>query len=57
MSEVAPGSAVVVSIPDVRDGLLARGAEQVRHVHTMRHDLRDLPLRLGGTKNGPEAGV
>jgi GNAT superfamily N-acetyltransferase len=42
MSEVAPGSAVVVSIPDVRDGLLAEGAQQVRHVHTMRHDLRDL---------------
>jgi GNAT superfamily N-acetyltransferase len=43
MSEVAPESAVVVSIPDVRDGLLALGAQQVRHVHTMRHNLRDVP--------------
>lgn len=43
MSEVAAGSAVVVTIPDVRDGLLAQGAQQVRHVHTMRHNLRDLP--------------
>jgi GNAT superfamily N-acetyltransferase len=50
MSEIAPGSAVVVSFPDVRDGLLARGAQQVRHVHTMRHNLSDVqttPTRLG----------
>lgn len=43
MSGVAPGSAVVVSIPAVRDGLLAHGAQQVRHVHTMRHNLRSVP--------------
>ena len=40
---VAPGSAVVVSDPVVRDGLLGAGARQVRHVHTMRHRLSDVP--------------
>jgi len=43
MSEVAPGSAVVLSDQDVRDGLLAEGAQQIRHVHTMRHHLHDVP--------------
>ena len=43
MSEVAPGSAVVLADQDVRDGLLAAGAQQIRHVHTMRHHLHDVP--------------
>jgi hypothetical protein len=40
---VAPGSVVVVSEPDVRDGLLAAGAQLVRHLHAMKHQLRDVP--------------
>ncbi len=43
MSEVAPGSAVVLADQVVRDGLLAAGAQQIRHVHTMRHHLREVP--------------
>ena len=35
-----PGAAVVVEAADLRDALLASGAHQVRHLHTMRHDLR-----------------
>lgn len=42
MSDVAPGSAVVIDDQDVRLGLLAHGAKQVRHLHTMRHHLRDV---------------
>jgi hypothetical protein len=45
LSEVGSGSAVVLADQDVRDGLLAAGAQQVRHVHTMRHNLRGLPAR------------
>ena len=45
-------SAVVVSDPVVRDGLLGAGARQVRHVHTMRHRLSDVPAptRLPGIR-------
>jgi GNAT superfamily N-acetyltransferase len=43
MSAVEPGSAVVLADQDVRDGLLAEGAQQIRHVHTMRHHLNDVP--------------
>ncbi|MEO6606145.1 MAG: GNAT family N-acetyltransferase [Aeromicrobium sp.] len=43
MSGVAPGSAVVIEDQDVRRGLLTRGAKEVRHLHTMRHLLRDVP--------------
>lgn len=42
MSGVTPGSAVVIDDHDVRLGLLARGAKEVRHLHTMRHHLRDV---------------
>ena len=44
MSCVAPGSAVVIGDESVRDGLLERGAQQVRHLHTMRHTLRAVPV-------------
>jgi GNAT superfamily N-acetyltransferase len=43
MSGIAPGSAVVVDDELLRDGLLARGAVQVRHLHGMSHSLRDVP--------------
>ena len=43
MSGMAPGSAVVVDDVPLRDGLLARGAVQVRHLYAMRHSLRDVP--------------
>ena len=42
MSGVAPGSAVIINDEKVRLELLARGAREVRHLHTMRHALRDL---------------
>jgi GNAT superfamily N-acetyltransferase len=42
MSCVPPGAAVVVGDSEVRHGLLARGAQQVRHLRTMRHTLRDV---------------
>ncbi|HVF21355.1 MAG TPA: GNAT family N-acetyltransferase [Mycobacteriales bacterium] len=45
LSAIAPGAAVIVSDVGVRDGLLTRGAVQVRHVHTMRHDLREIPAQ------------
>ncbi len=41
LSQVAPGSAVVIGEAVVRDLLLARGAKQVRHVLTMRRDVAD----------------
>ncbi len=43
MSGVAPGSRVVIDDQVVRLGLLARGAKEVRHLHTMRHHLREVP--------------
>jgi len=48
LSEVAPGSAVVLSDQEVRDELLAKGARQIRHVHTMRHHLHDVPAAQPG---------
>ena len=39
LSQVPPGSAVLIGEPAVRDGLLARGAKQVRHVLAMRRDV------------------
>lgn len=41
LAQVAPGSAVVLGDAAVRDGLLARGARQVRHVLTMKRDVAD----------------
>jgi len=46
MSGIAPGSAVVVDDVQLRDGLLTRGAVQVRHLYAMRHSLRDVPTPL-----------
>ncbi|GAA1976813.1 hypothetical protein GCM10009798_42530 [Nocardioides panacihumi] len=43
MSGIAPGAAVVVDDAGLRDGLLSSGASQVRHLHAMRHSLRDIP--------------
>lgn len=43
LAHLAPGSAVVVGDATVRDGLLACGAQQVRHVLTMKRDLAAVP--------------
>ncbi len=42
LEALSPGALVVISDRVVRDGLLGQGAQEVRHMHTMRHDLRDL---------------
>ncbi|MGB9377365.1 MAG: GNAT family N-acetyltransferase [Mycobacteriales bacterium] len=42
LSALDPGSALFVDDEAVRDGLVARGARQVRHLLTMRHHLREV---------------
>ena len=41
LSQLSPGTAVVVGEAEVRDGLLAQGARQARHVLTMKRDVAD----------------
>jgi GNAT superfamily N-acetyltransferase len=43
VAHLEPGSAVVIPDPAVRDLLLARGGQQVRHVLTMKRDVAPVP--------------
>lgn len=43
LAQMPSGAAAVIDVVAVRDGLLQRGARQVRHLFAMRRDLEDLP--------------